>query len=91
MAVTRLQRKERRNKTRARVRTENIKLHKSRVYMKSPYADVSGIIIEENAPVIETAPMAAAVVVEEAVEEVTAVVEETVEDQPEAAVEGSEE
>jgi len=91
MAVTRLQRKERRNKTRARVRTENIKLHKSRVFIKSPYADVSGIIIDENAPVMEAAPVAAAVVVEEVVEEVAAAVEETVEDQPEAAAEGSEE
>lgn len=88
MAVTRLQRKERRNKTRARVRTENIKLHKSRVFMKSPYADVSGIILDDNAPVLEAAPVAAAI---EVVEEVTAVAEETEEIQPEAAAEGSEE
>ncbi len=88
MAVTRLQRKERRNKTRARVRTENIKLHKSRVFIKSPYADVSGIIIDENAPAVETAPVAAAEVV---VEEVAAAVEETAANQPEAAAEVAEE
>ena len=83
MAVTRLQRKERRNKTRARVRTENIKLHKSRIYMKSPYADVSGIILDDNAVELEASPV---------VEEVAAAaIEEKVEDQPEASAEGSEE
>lgn len=73
MAVTRLKRKERRNKTTARVRVENIKLHKSRLFVKSPYADESGIILEDaaettsakvespvvEAPVVETAEISA--------------------------------
>lgn len=57
MAVTRLKRKERRNKTTARVRVENIKLHKSRLFVKSPYADESGIIIEDG---VESTPVAVA-------------------------------
>ena len=58
MAVTRLQRKELLNKTRARVRVENLKINKSRLYVKSPYADESGIILEDSdlevSPVMET-------------------------------------
>lgn len=46
MAVTRLKRKERRNKTTARVRVENIKRFKSRTYVKSPYESESGIVLE---------------------------------------------
>jgi hypothetical protein len=48
MAVTRLQRKELLNKTRARVRVENLKINKSRLYIKSPYAAESGIILDHT-------------------------------------------
>lgn len=70
MGVTRLKRKERRNKTTARVRVENIKLNKSRIFIKSPYADESGIIIDDT----NTSEVAAPVM-EEKVAEVTPEVE----------------
>ena len=50
MAVTTLQRKGRRNKTRARVKKQVRKLANSVVTVASPYKEVSGIIIDDNAP-----------------------------------------
>lgn len=48
MAVTRLERKARRNKTRAKERTLAIKRNIRRNFVKSPYKDESGIILEED-------------------------------------------
>jgi hypothetical protein len=48
MAVTRLKRKTRRNKTRAKQRTANIKALRKIVYIKSPYKGESGIILEDQ-------------------------------------------
>lgn len=50
MAVTTLQRKGRRNKTRARVKKQVRKLANSVVTVASPYKEISGIIIDDNAP-----------------------------------------
>ncbi len=49
MAVTRLERKARRNKTRAKERTLAIKRNIRRNYVASPYKEESGIILEEDA------------------------------------------
>lgn len=46
MAVTRLERKARRNKTRAKVRVKTIKRNMGRVFVKSPYKEGSGVILE---------------------------------------------
>ena len=46
MAVTRLKRKERVNKTVAKRRTTNLKLQGKRVLVASPYKEVSGIILD---------------------------------------------
>lgn len=46
MAVTRLKRKERVNKTVSKQRTANLKLHGSRVLVASPYKEESGIILD---------------------------------------------
>lgn len=46
MAVTRLERKARKNKSRAKDRTLAIKRNVKRLYIKSPYKDESGIILE---------------------------------------------
>jgi len=48
MAVTRLKRKDRKNKVVAKQRVKDIKKSIERVYIKSPYKDVSGIILEDN-------------------------------------------
>ncbi|MBO6518163.1 MAG: hypothetical protein JJ975_16630 [Bacteroidia bacterium] len=48
MAVTRLERKARRNKTRAKERTLAIKRNIRRNFVKSPYKEESGIILEED-------------------------------------------
>jgi len=49
MAVTRLERKARRNKTRAKERTLAIKRNIRRTFVESPYKAESGIILEDNA------------------------------------------
>ena len=46
MAVTRLKRKERVNKTVAKQRTAALKLHGKRVLVASPYKEESGIILD---------------------------------------------
>jgi hypothetical protein len=46
MAVTRLKRKERVNRTVAKLRTANLKLHGKRVLVASPYKEESGIILD---------------------------------------------
>ena len=86
MAVTRLERKARRNKTRAKVRVQTIKRNLNRVFVKSPYKEESGVVIEvedvfksveennKNLPV-KSAPVAKETVVEK--------VEETAEATPE--------
>ncbi len=48
MAVTRLERKARRNKSRAKLRTIQIKRNVKRVLVKSAYKDESGIILEDD-------------------------------------------
>lgn len=48
MAVTRLERKARRNKTRAKERTKTIKRNIRRNFVKSPYKEESGVILEED-------------------------------------------
>ena len=86
MAVTRLERKARRNKTRAKVRVQTIKRNLNRVFVKSPYKEESGVVIEvedvfksveennKNLPV-KSAPVAKETTVEK--------VEETAEVTPE--------
>jgi predicted flap endonuclease-1-like 5' DNA nuclease len=63
MAVTRLERKARRNKARAKERTLLIKRNVKRILVKSAHKDVSGIILEEDvmtlAAQIESAAKAA--------------------------------
>jgi hypothetical protein len=49
MAVTRLKRKDRRNKEFTRVRKTNLKNVKKMVYIQSPYKEVSGIVLEDQA------------------------------------------
>ncbi|MFT4523497.1 MAG: putative flap endonuclease-1-like 5' DNA nuclease [Bacteroidia bacterium] len=46
MAVTRLERKARRNKTRAKERTKLLKRLVNRIYVKSPYKEESGVVLE---------------------------------------------
>ncbi|MCB9261663.1 MAG: hypothetical protein H6607_04745 [Flavobacteriales bacterium] len=46
MTVTRLERKARRNKTKAKERTAAIKRNIKRVYIKSPFKEESGIILD---------------------------------------------
>ena len=46
MAVTRLKRKDRRNKEMTRVRKTNLKNVNQMVYIKSPYREESGIVLE---------------------------------------------
>jgi hypothetical protein len=89
MAVTRLQRKELLNKTRARVRVENLKINKSRIYIKSPYAAESGIILGESdielTTSVEPATEAVTAKKEKKVKAVTAVetpVEDVVSNEP---------
>jgi hypothetical protein len=48
MAVTRLERKARRNKTRAKERTLAIKRNIRRNFVASPYKEESGIILEDD-------------------------------------------
>jgi hypothetical protein len=48
MTVTRLKRKNRRNKTRAKDRTATLSQLRKVVYIKSPYKGVSGEVIEEE-------------------------------------------
>jgi hypothetical protein len=48
MAVTVLKRKNRRNKTRAKQRTQVITGLRKVVYIKSPYKGESGIILEDQ-------------------------------------------
>lgn len=52
MAVTRLERKARRNKSRAKDRTLEIKRNVKRLYIKSAFKDESGIILEEDVATI---------------------------------------
>ena len=72
MAVTRLKRKTAKNKITAKKRVSDLKRLQFTANIKSPYKDVSGIILEdqESAPAVEkAAPVAekAAPVVEEVV------------------------
>ncbi|MBI1305566.1 MAG: hypothetical protein GC181_03000 [Bacteroidetes bacterium] len=64
MTVTRLERKARRNKTRAKERVKEIKRNVSRIFIKSPYKDESGVILEEDvmtiAKSLKSAPATAA-------------------------------
>ncbi len=48
MAVTRLKRKDRRNKEFTRIRKTDLKNVSKMVYVKSPYAEVSGIVLEDQ-------------------------------------------
>lgn len=48
MAVTRLERKAARNKTRAKVRVATIKRNKTRNYIASPHKEESGVVLEED-------------------------------------------
>jgi hypothetical protein len=84
MAVTRLKRKTARNKIRAKKRVADIKRLSAKTNIKSPYKDVSGIILEDESPVVEAA---AAPVVEETVEPTEEVVAETTEEVVEEAAE----
>lgn len=64
MAVTRLERKAARNKSRAKLRVKTIKRFKTRNYTASPYKDESGIVLEGDASTvaaaIQNAPVAKA-------------------------------
>lgn len=46
MAVTRLERKARRNKSRAKVRVQTIKRNMTRIFVESPYKEESGVVLE---------------------------------------------
>ncbi len=48
MTVTVLQRKERRLKTRSRVRKQNLVINNAKMTQKSPYKGESGIILEDQ-------------------------------------------
>ncbi len=48
MAVTRLKRKDRRNKEFTRIRKTNLKNVGKMVYIQSPNKDVSGIVLEDQ-------------------------------------------
>jgi len=50
MAVTRLERKARRNKSRAKVRVKNLHRVQSRVYVESPNKGESGVILDIEDP-----------------------------------------
>lgn len=75
MAVTRLERKARRNKTKAKERTLAIKRNIRRNYVASPYKEESGIILEDDVLTVAknlskaSKPAAKKVVVEEVKEE----------------------
>jgi hypothetical protein len=49
MAVTRLKRKDRRNKEFTRIRKTNLKNVNKLVYIQSPYKGTSGIVLEDQA------------------------------------------
>jgi hypothetical protein len=49
MAVTRLKRKDRRNKEMTRVRKTNLKNVNKMVYIQSPFKGTSGIVLEDQA------------------------------------------
>ncbi len=49
MAVTRLKRKDRRNKEFTRIRKTNLKNVNQILYVQSPYKGVSGIVLEDQA------------------------------------------
>ncbi|HEY1046998.1 MAG TPA: spore protein [Bacteroidia bacterium] len=49
MAVTRLKRKDRRNKEMTRVRKTNLKNVNKMLYIQSPYKGESGIVLEDQA------------------------------------------
>lgn len=78
MAVTRLKRKTARNKIRAKKRVADIKRLSLKTNVKSPYKDVSGIILEDQNVTVEAE--APTPVVEETVEVTEEVVEETTEE-----------
>ncbi len=48
MAVTRLKRKDRRNKEFTRIRKTNLKNVNKMVYIQSPYKETSGIVLEDQ-------------------------------------------
>lgn len=48
MAVTRLKRKDRRNKEKTRVRKTDLKNVSKMVYIQSPYKGTSGIVLEDQ-------------------------------------------
>ena len=74
MAVTRLKRKTARNKIRAKKRVADLKRLNKKSTIKSPYKEVSGIILEDQAaaPIVEKTPV---------VEEVEAVAEESTQEE----------
>lgn len=49
MAVTRLKRKDRRNKEMTRVRKTNLKNVNKMIYIQSPFKGTSGIVLEDQA------------------------------------------
>lgn len=53
MAVTRLERKAQRNKSKAKVRVRTIKRHTSKVTVESPYKEESGVIIGDVEEVLK--------------------------------------
>lgn len=68
MAVTRLKRKTAKNKITAKKRVADLKRLQRKLNIKSPYKEVSGIILEDqgNTPVVEKSePVAAAKVEKE--------------------------
>lgn len=95
MAVTRLERKARRNKSRAKVRVATLRRLQTRVYVESPNKGVSGVILEEEDPFATLNAKAskkkeAAVEEAPATEEVAAATEEVVaevEETPDASAE----
>lgn len=53
MAVTRLERKAQRNKSKAKIRVRTIKRHTSKVTVESPYKEESGVIIGDVEDVLK--------------------------------------
>ncbi|MCC6818244.1 MAG: hypothetical protein IT245_05090 [Bacteroidia bacterium] len=49
MAVTRLKRKDRRNKEKTRVRKTNLKNVGQMLYIQSPHKEYSGVVLEDQA------------------------------------------
>lgn len=62
MAVTRLERKAQKNKSRAKDRIDQLKRNSRRIFIKSPFKDESGIVLEDDvmtiAKELQSAPKA---------------------------------